>query len=414
MESLNVLMKGIIMHKVRWSFSLICTFVLVVVVSMSCEKKKDDAAEESGFTGVAAVALNNIDGVQSNYSPDSMETTSTAVISPFSKGLFSEVDFCEGKNFYACQPKLVKLYVAITKSYLSLMKLFLAGFSQGLSNIQDGDAKSGVVIDEYSTIDYSKTNATQYSILVKAGADSYFYFSSGGTTYNLQIDFSKVPVAKRSASDPSQGKVSVTLAYTDNDHWTLNLYAYDFACNEADPKAPEQVKIVMHKNDTIWNGKAMLQNSRSMKGNTDTEPVTCTTTASDDYSLSSYTEFIGDKTATKAGGYLMKRTVTASTSSEYSSAGYALNNLCGNYWSNYAFTSADQCNTILGGLFGESLSTYVNPFCMVKGTGLASWNDNCSATSTTVSAASFDDSEVTWNSPATLLTTTITLPTTAQ
>jgi hypothetical protein len=293
------------------------------------------------------------------------------------------------------------------------MKLFLAGFSQGLSNIQDGDSKAGVVIDDYTTIDYIKSAATQYSILAKAGADSYFYFNSNNTSYSLQIDFSKIPAAKRAASDPSQGKVTVTLNYTDNSHWTLSLLASDFACNESDPKAPEKIKIVMHKNDSTWSGKAMLQNSRSMKGNTEAEPVSCTTTASDDNSSSTYTEFVGDHTATKASVYLMKRNITATTSTDYA-ASYALNNLCASYYANFSFLNAGVCESTLATLLGEPMSTYTNPFCNVRGTNLGVWNSNCSSTSTAVSSASFDDSEVTWVSPAALYAESITLPVSVQ
>jgi hypothetical protein len=403
-------MRGIIMQKIKWKFTFAAFFILIAFANLACKKKKDDASQEAGYTGVAAVALTNIEGVQSNYEPDSMQVssgTSSSVISPLL------ADFCEGKNFYACQPKLVKLYVAISKSYLRTMKLFLAGFSQGLSNIQDGDANDSVAINDRTSIAYSKTSATQYSILARAGADSYFYFSSNANIYNLQIDFSKIPAADRSASDPTQGKVTVTLTYTDNTHWTLSLYAYDFACNESDPKAPERIKITIHKNDTIWNGKAMLANSRSMKGDATNNPVTCTSNSIDVANSSNfYTEFVGDATATKASVYLMKRDVTATLSTDYA-ANYALNNLCASYYGNFAGSEL-ACNTALAIALGESMANYINPFCNLKGTNLATWGDTCSANSAAVSSASFDDSEVTWIAPASLHTTTFTLPTTAQ
>jgi hypothetical protein len=393
-------------QKVKASFIYTIVVMLTVFMSSSCNKKKDDTSQEPAYTGVAAVALTNINEVHSNYAPDSMQAT-TATVSMITPLM---ADFCEGKNFYACQPKLVKLYIAIGKSYLNLMKLFLAGFSKGLSNIQDGDTNSGVAINDRTTIAYSKTSATQYSIIAKTGGVSYFYFNSAGTTYNLQIDFSKIPAADKSASDPAQGKVSVTLTYTDSNHWTLNLYAYDFACDANDPKAPERIKITMHKNDTLWNGKAMLANSRSMKGDATNNPVTCTSDATNVANSSNfYTEFIGDSSATKASVYVMKRDVSLSTSADYA-ANYALNNLCAHYYANFSNTELE-CKVALAVALGEPMSTYENPFCNLRGTNSASWGNTCSATSATVSNASFDDAEVPWVAPSVLDTTVISLPT---
>lgn len=395
------------MKKVKANFKYAILIMLTILMSTSCNKKKDDTSQEPAYTGVAAVALTNINEVQNNYAPESMHTTTatTSMITPL------VTDFCEGKNFYACQPKLVKLYMAIGKSYLNLMKSFLAGFSKGLSNIQDGDTNSGVAINDRTTIAYSKTSATQYSIIAKAGGASYFYFSSVGSTYTLQIDFSKIPAADKSATDPAQGKVSVTLNYTDSSHWTLNLYAYDFACDANDPKAPEKIKIVIHKNDTLWNGKAMLANSRSMKGDATNNPVTCTSDSTNIANSSNfYTEFIGDSSATKASVYLMKRDVSLSTSADYA-ANYSLNNLCANYYANFSTNTEVACKVALAVDLGEPMSTYENPFCNLRGTNSASWGNTCSATSTAVSNTSFEDTEVPWIAPSVLDTTVILLPT---
>lgn len=379
----------------------------VLIFAISCEKKKDDASADNGYTGVAAVALTNIDTVHSGMAPESMLTTQgTATL--FSPLMLS--DFCGG-NFFSCQPKLIKLYLSISKTYVALMKAVLAGLSQGLVDIKDGASdQAGVNIDDYTKIMYSKTSATEFSILAKgiSSNETYFYFQSTGTQYNLQIDFGKIPTEQRKSSDPVQGKITVTLNFTDSTHWVLDLFTSGFACDAADPKAPEKIKIITKRNGTIWNGKAMLFNSRSM----DTDP-TCSTVSTDAKSALTYTEYIGNNEVAKAGVYLMKQNVTGSTSADYSS--YTLNNLCATYASNWAVSGGQiLCENYLQTQFGEPVSTYTNPFCNLKTTNTPSWNNTCSAYSTEVSSASFDDSEVVWTAPSVLSgTLTITLPTSA-
>jgi hypothetical protein len=380
---------------------------LILLFQTSCDKKKDDASSDNGYTGVASIALTNIDSVQNGMSPDSMLTTQATATS-LSPMMAS--DFC-GANFFSCQPKIVKLYLAISKAHVAIMKAFLAGISQGLVDIKDGDAnQNGVEIDAYIKLLYNKTSATDFSILAKsiASGESYFYFKSVGTTYQLEIDFAKIPAEKKSPSDPAVGKVSVSLKFTDSTHWIIEVFASEFACKTDDPKGPEKIKISTKRNGEIWNGKAMLYNSRSMEDN-----ATCATAGSDERSSATYTEFAGNHQVSKANVYLMKRTVTGSTSADYSN--YTLNNLCATYASNWASSGGQiMCENFLQNQFGEPVSTYSNPFCNLRTTNIPSWSNTCSSYSTEVSAASFDDNEVVWVAPNVLSgTLTINLPTTA-
>ncbi len=392
-----------------FSISIFISTLCVSLLINSCTKKKEDSTKDSGYSGIAAQALTDINTVEENYTPDSLKSNSTAATASLKN--FSSTNVCADYDLFSCQPILVKLYIDIGKQYLGLMNKLLAGLSVLIQNVEDG--KSGTITSSDLTVDYSKTSASVFSILGKntSSSQSYIYFSSNTNNYQLSMDFSQIPTSQRKADTPNQGKIDVTLSYTDPTHWLITITGVGFECNDDNPTAPSQLKIVMHMNDQLWIGKSMLYNGHWIM--TDNSSPTCATTESDDISANIYTEYIADKVAAKSNVYLMKRNVGTSDFPSQSNY-YALNNICNSYSTNIASKggNAVTCDVVANIWTSNKIATYQNPFCSTAADSTtALWNNTCSETSTQVSTASFDDTQVQWVSPNTFYSnTTITLP----
>ncbi|MGK5084691.1 hypothetical protein WDW37_15460 [Bdellovibrionota bacterium FG-1] len=290
---------------------------------------------------------------------------------------------------FDCQPVLLRLYIDMSKQFLDMATLLITDVGKKLGSLADG--ATGSVENGAQTIFYSRTSATQYSALIKEGANPVAYLSAVGNVYTLQFDFSKM--SSIDGTPPSQMEFKLT--YTDANTWSIVTTGLGSACSPDDVRAPRQFKILMSKANGLWNGKAMLYNGVWATGVGGGLDPTCSTVDSDAASMALYTDFVGDQTAAKANIYMMKRTIS-------SVAAYTpLKDFCTTYG-------------IAGCATWFTSANFSNSFCNLGTTVIATWNDSCASQSPAVAAASFGPASD-WVVPADFSNTSITaitLPTT--
>lgn len=347
-------MKGFIQAK---TFAVMAALV-IVITAVSCGKKSESTSANSDPT-ITAVVVANLNTVGTSYSPDSLKS---------STGVKLMADLCAGTDLFGCQPRLIKEYIFFSKQLLAAVRMMMEGVGKGLGHLADG-AKGTVTVSDLpqTSIIYKKISDTVYDVIMvnTTSTDTFLDISVNGNVYSLKWNFERTPSALKNADTPTQGSLDAVVTYTDANNWTSNIAFLGMACNVLEPRAPERIRIIMSKSNSMWSGKAMLYNGRWAY---DDNVVSCNSTENDLRSMNLYTDFVGNQTAAKAKVYMMRRSVSNFNNDET----YALSNFLNTYNTGWSI----------------NLSAYSNPFCTTGPTNIT-WNNECSGTSSDVASASF-------------------------
>lgn len=389
------------MNKQIRKISVIVLVLILALSIFSCKKEEEEEVSTAATPGFADETVTELNSVSTNFIPDSMATSSSSssLKSRFggSDGpLYAgDDDPCTGTDLFGCQPRLVKLYVANSKYMFDATTAFLTVFSRHLGLIPDGE--SGVVnMSDGSSLHFSKTSASDWSILSTNSAGTFLDFSASSGGYNMKMDFSKNP----DTTEDDIGVFEIDVDYTSATSWSVEVTIIGQECNSDDVRAPERIRILINYDGAFSTGKAMLYSPRwAVFG---TEP-TCSTTVTDSTALALYTDFVAHNTAAKAKVYMMKRTVSDMSSMDP----YDMNNLCDTYYDNFGQANAANCEAAFLIWAGLNMDDYPNPFC-TTGPDHADWGSNCLGTAANVAVTAYGSSSD-WTLPSAFYSEVISL-----
>lgn len=354
-----------------------------------------------GSSNAISGASTVVGSVASDMIPASLASTSTTTSSVNINGAPQTNPCTEFVTTYgaasvgACEPKLIRLYLDMIKTFMTKTQTFMEQVGGKLSSFADG-ATGTVVGPNGMTVDYSKTDSTHYSVLIKTTAGkSAGYINVAGQVVTMKMSFADLIAAGAEADATAIGNLEGTLDYTDVNNYTATVELSGMPCNAAtDMSAPKNMKVIVTKTAGLWKGYSMLYHPRWAA---DHRGFTCDTAETVDTSAVVYSNFVGDATAAKVNTFMMKRTLD----SVASLANYSLDKICTT--DSTIFSDACTHNS-------TQMATFINSFCDIGTTSKANWNDSCSASSAAVSAAAFPTDS--WITPSTLWTidTAFTIP----
>lgn len=332
------------------------------------------SATGSGSGGTTTTAVTNLETVSGELTPDSLNyAQNSASVSAPTKAA-SEGDPCAVVgDLFACQPILLQLYMDLAQDILDTVIDIIGGAGTAMGNVADG--ASGTATWEGISVQYSKTSATDYSILLLQNAIGLGYVDVSGTTYTLKMNLDGI-------GQGGAGQFETVVNYTDANTWTIDLLLAGMECQTDDVPAPERIKITVGKASGVWTGKAMLYNPLWIGDNT------CSSTATNATAMTFYTDFVGNDTAAKANVYSMPRSKTDLSDI----ADWGMNNFESNFGDGFGDTSA-----------------YINSFCNPAGTLTALWNNDCSTYDAALGAASYGSADD-WVTPNALYQLAVDVP----
>ena len=362
------------------TFMLISLFMSGLLIS--CASEEEDVS--SGNSNFASSTADNMSAIYNDYVPNSMASGSSSSPALLSASIHadgsgaqaSDDDVCGDSDLFECQPKLLKLYIQMSREVFLVTRQFLVEMGGHLGDLADG--ASGVVnTGDGMTVYYSKTSASEWDVVATTSVGTVFDVSVADNVYTLKMNENNNP----DSSDTTE--VHVVVNYTDASNWSVTTMFLGEECDPNDPQAPERVKLILAKENDVHTGKAMLYAPRWAHFNP--EP-TCSSSDNVYYSMNLYTDFVGNDTAAKVKVYMMKSDVTTDMSSTIGN--YSMNKLCDSYYGNFGWSQAN-CKSNFNSYFGYDVeATLVNPFCTI-GPDNATWGSDCSGTDDTVAGASF-------------------------
>lgn len=337
---------------------------LIALLLTACSKKEDTASSEgSNFTSEAMAKISAVSG---DLAPGSLDSgVSGAGVQSMNGGP------CAGTNgLIDCQPNLLKLYLAVSKQQLDMVSSVVGQIGAVLGNLEDG--ASGSSTEEDMIVEYSKTDASNWSLILRNAQTSNIalYVSVASSVYTLEFNVANMPPEPGA---PTQGVFQAVINYTDANTWSMTSTMLDAECSADDVRAPQNVRIAMAKADGLWKGKAMLYHPRWAEFSPD---PTCATVPSDNNGLNMFSDFVGDHVAAKMNVYMVKR-----TRSVLDIVSHPLSDICNEY--------AGICSG--GNIGAETPANYPNSVCVEASDGSSNWNSDCSAVTggASVAAASF-------------------------
>ena len=359
------------------------------------------SSSNNAISGASTVVGN----VANDMIPASLAATSTTTGSinisgaPQTNPCTEFVDTYGAASVGACEPKLIRLYLDMIKEFMTKTQGFMEQVGERLSTFGDGTTGTAIAGPNGMTIDYSKTDSTHYSLLIKTAAGaSAGYVNVAGQVVTVKMSFADMIAAGAETDATAIGNLEGTMDYTDLNNYTVSVELSGMPCNAAtDISAPKNMKVIVTKTAGLWKGYSMLYHPRF--GRPDRNGYTCDTTETADTARLIYSNFVGDATAAKVNVYMMKRTLDSVTSL---TTNYGLDQICGTDPTIFS----DACTYA-----PTKMATFINSFCNPASTLTATWNDTCSASSAAVSAAEFPTDS--WVAPATFWTidTAFTIPT---
>lgn len=365
------------------SFGVIMLCVLGIV---SCSGSGDSSADSS-----SSEVTDNLQTVRDGLVPASLDYAQNSASISSAESLILHAreaggDPCEAVDgdLFACQPVLLQLYMDMAKDFLDLVLDLVTETNSAIEAAADGESGSFEIEDDGIAVAYSKTSATDYSLLLTVDDESIGYVDVNSTQYTLQMDLTAIA----DVGDEAPESFEIVVNYTDDNTWNMVAFMTALPCDDDDARAPERFRLVIDKTDGLWAGKAMLYNGVWLYGMAEGEGnPTCDTEASDELAISFYTDFVGNDTATKASVYLMPRTLDTLDGI----ADYGMDNMDENFGASF------------------DSSEYANPFCNEAGTLIATWDDDCSAVDATIGSAEFGSASD-WVIPSEFYLDEITLP----
>jgi hypothetical protein len=335
------------------------------------------SSEEETSTSTTSTVVTNLETVQSDLTPDSLNYTQNSASASVaaSKAGDSGNPCAEADDLFDCQPILLQLYMEMAQSVLDSVTSIISAVGTAMGNVEDGG--SGTATWGATSVQYSKTTETDYSIILSANSTPIGYVDVNGNIYTVKMDLDNI---SEENTGGAAGNIQATVTYTDENTWSIVFLLTGMACSESDVAAPERIQIQVDKASGLWAGKAMLYGPRWF-GN----GLTCSSEATDATSMNFYTDFVGNDTAAKASVYMMQRD------------------------KNSLDDISDYGMDAIGNDFGGDTSAYVNPFCNPANTLDALWGNTCSDFDATVSAADYSAS-TNWVTPYDFYQLAITIP----
>lgn len=351
--------------------------ITMTLMLAQCGSISSNNSSSSSSSSTTSTVTSNIQTVQNDMAPDSLNYTQNAAASVSAAKVGSSGNPCENAaDLFDCQPILLQLYMQIAQGMVGAVRTIIDGVGTAMGTVADGS--SGSATWGTTSVQYSKTTSTDYSILVLGtGSTPVGYVDVSSNVYTVKMDLSNID-----DDGGNSGQIQATITYTDANTWSIVFFLTGMACSESDVAAPERIHIQVAKAGGLWIGKAMLYNPR-WYGN----GLTCSTTPTDGTSMNFYTDFVGDDTAAKAKVYMMQR----NKSSLDDIASYGMDSIGSNF----------------GG--GSGVSAYANPFCNPAGTLDALWINDCTSRDAAVGAAAFGAS-TDWITPYNFYQLSITIP----
>ncbi|MBF0316037.1 MAG: hypothetical protein HQK52_21635 [Oligoflexia bacterium] len=311
---------------------------------------------------------------------------------------------CTGYSYMGCQPVLLRMYMNMTKTFMRVTRLVLNKVGTEMGTVADGSSATETLSDS-ATLTYSKTDANNYSILLKdANGTPAMYLSLASGVVTLKTSLQYLPTSIRDSmgtdAPTTNEKIQVTLTYTDENNWNIDSRVVGMACETDDVAAPSTIIIKVAKSSGVWQGKAMMYHPRWIGSSN-----TCSTTPSDTTATCIYSDFVANNSAAKANVYMLARDVSTISST------YIINKWCDNYAATLYGGNTSSCTGLFSNNGTGSASDYVSPFCMDPNSGspVATWNSTCSSLSSTISAADFGASSD-WIAPSSIYSVDITIP----
>jgi hypothetical protein len=354
------------------------TRMIAVAVTMlsllyweGCGKSKGDGEGgpdnngqlETGNGPAVSTAAGEIREVQTNMVPGSLEVAQREGENP-----------CEGLGLIACQPNLLKVYLANAQRSVGTVQNFLSQISSAMSRISvPGEGSINVPMNgQTMTILYKATTRTKYSLLFKNVSTPILSFKADDKHYVMTMR-----TGKNGSSDPAQQFVMVIdISYQSPEEFHVETKFHQMPCTTDDTRAPNNYVSVIDVADGVWKGKAMMMSYTWLGGSGDSGPL-----CSDDPStsgMSIYTDFVADDSYASASLYMMPwdvATVEALVASPVRA---------------FCTTFSGKCSD--GVAFGSSISSLGSIFCISRASGAASWTGPCtSSSSADVASGSFGD-----------------------
>lgn len=333
------------------------------------------SSSDSSTTATTSTVTTNLETVQNDLAPDSLNYTQNSSASISANKTGSGGNPCaEADDLFDCQPILLQLYMSLAQNVLDAVTSIISGVGTAMGDVENGG--SGTATWGTTSVQYSKTTETDYSIILSANSTPIGYVDVDNTVYTIKMDLDNI---SEENTGGNVGQIQATVTYTDANTWSVVFLLTGMACSADDVAAPERIQIQVDKASGLWAGKAMLYGPRWYGNNT------CSTTPTDATSMNFYTDFVGNDIAAKASVYMMQR----DKDSIDDIADYGMDSI--------------------GSDFGGNTSAYTNPFCNPAGTFDALWGNDCSALDATVSAADYS-SATNWITPNDFYQFEITIP----
>lgn len=349
----------------RSFFRFVCCMLVVGFFLYACSSKK------TSTTGAESVDA-NLTAVSGKFLPSSLSysATRTQILR----------NPCAGLDVFACQPILLRLYVSLAKTMFDATRSVFSGVKDEVDSYADNTTATGTA--DGFTFEGSKTDSDTFKVLLLKNTKPAVYIEVDGSTYTMKGDIT--------ALGQGTGKMEVQVTFTDENTWKVDAWVTEMGCSSTDPRAPDIIRVLMDKTESLWKGKATFYSPRWVA----TDP-TCNDTPTDANGILFYTDFVGNNDAAKANVYTLLRNKTTVDTS------FPLNEICPDI-----ITSGTQANCM-----GVNISSYINPFCNPTSTNNALWNNSCTSHSSAVSSATFGP-ESDWVVPSKFYIKTVSLPTT--
>ena len=353
-------------------------FFAISCFSSACSKPKD----ETKLDDLTATTSTQLAQVESHMIPGSLVTTNP------SQNLSGEGPCAGTEGFFDCQPNLLKLYLGMGKSMVTMSKQLVAAVGPSLSQLpapSSGTVSQTAGDGNIQSIDYHVSSASEFSILLHTALGPLLELDVAGNIYTIRGDTSK-------SADGGAAKLSAVITYNDENNFTVDLKLVGMECKADDIRAPQNIAIKIQVKDGVWQGKSMLYLPRWLVA----EGTTCSFEPNDTSRMFFYSDFVGDDSQSTISIYFIPPTVTSSEQF----ADYPASEFCTNF--------AHSCMGTYG--FGDPnpVSSYKNPAC-VSAAGTSSWGAPCVSTQTPISTPTYSSSSE-WLLPLDMERLTVDVP----
>jgi len=378
------------------------TGLLLVSSSCSEQPRQDDelAKQDAALTALAG----NLKAIDDEFVPPSVSDESTQVLSKASGSIRSKAesdDICGTLDFIECQPRLLRFYIRTARLTFGFSRLIVLDVARGMGGIPDGSTGSIHIAAEDVTVNYRKTSFLDFELLLKKANRSVGFIKVEPGHYELRFDIATLEAGN---PDSKGGKIAIDVEYLDQGNWNTEITVTDTLCDPENPDDPEAAYLNVSRIGGLWKGLTTFYHGASARFD---QPLTCDSPASDQNSMTIYTDFVANKVAAKAALYFMRRNETSMANV----ASFGLNGLCGKY--------PDLCQSLgvslglpadtAGQTVANHFSQFVNSYCAQRGSRDIQWNNTCSAVAPEVADAPLQNGS-SWMAPSVFSQLSISIP----